>query len=97
MPIISVEIKKTIDEREMQKTTKEKHKKIKKSTGNRIYSKRVGAKWFSCAFKLGFLINKPGFHILLNPCFKMTTSFANITRTTARKKNIYILGKISNH
>ena len=55
MLIISVEIMKTIDEREMQKTTKEKQTKTEKSKGNRSYSERVRAKWFCCAFKLGFL------------------------------------------
>ena len=55
MLIISVEIMKTIDEREMQKTTKEKQTKAERSKGNRSYSERVRAKWFSCAFKLGFL------------------------------------------
>ena len=55
MSIISVEIKKTIDERETQKTAKEKQTKTEKSTGNRSYSERVRAKWFCCAFKLGFL------------------------------------------
>ena len=55
MPIISVEIMKTIDEREMQKTTKEKQTKTEKSKGNRSYSQRVRAKWFCCAFKLRFL------------------------------------------
>ena len=55
MPIISVEIKKTIDEKEMQKTTKEKQTKTERSKGNRSYSERVRAKWFCCAFKLGFL------------------------------------------
>ena len=35
---------KTIDEREMQKTTKEKQTKTKKSSGNRSYSERVRAK-----------------------------------------------------
>ena len=34
MSIISVEIMKTIDEREMKKTTKEKQKKTEKSKGN---------------------------------------------------------------
>ena len=53
MPIISVEIIKTIDEREMQKTTKE--KQTERSKGNRSYSEMVWAKWFCCAFKLGFL------------------------------------------
>ena len=43
MPIISVDIMKTIDEREMQKK-KEKQTKTEKSKGNRNYGKRVGAK-----------------------------------------------------
>ena len=55
MPIISVEIMKTIDKREMQKTTKEKQTKTERSKGNRSYSERVRAKWFCCTFKLGFL------------------------------------------
>ena len=55
MPIISVEIMKTIDEREMQKTAKEKQTKAERSKGNRSYSERVRARWFCCAFKLGFL------------------------------------------
>ena len=55
MAIISVEIKKTIDKREIHKTTKEKQRKTKKSEGNRSYSERVRAKWFYCTFKLGFL------------------------------------------
>ena len=55
MPIISVEIMKTMDEREMGKTTKEKQAKTERSKGNRSYSERVRAKWFCCAFKLGFL------------------------------------------
>ena len=55
MPKISVEITKTIDEREMQKPTKEKQKKTERSIGNRSYSERVRAKWFCCAFKLHFL------------------------------------------
>ena len=55
MPIISVEIMKTIDEREMQKTTKEKQTKTERSKENRGYSERMRAKWFCCAFKLRFL------------------------------------------
>ena len=39
----------------MQKTTKEKQTKAERSNGNRSYSERVRAKWFCCAFKLGFL------------------------------------------
>ena len=55
MPMISVEIMKTVDEREMQKTTKEKQIKTERSKENRSYSERVRAKRFCCAFKLGFL------------------------------------------
>ena len=55
MSIISVEIMKTIDEQQMQKTTKEKQTKTERSKGNRSFSERVRAKWFCCAFKLGFL------------------------------------------
>ena len=46
MSIISVEIMKTIDERELQKTTKEKQTKTGRSKGNRNYSEKVRAKWF---------------------------------------------------
>ena len=46
---------KTIDKREMQKTTKEKQAKVERSKGNRSYSERMSAKWFGHAFKLGFL------------------------------------------
>ena len=44
MPIISVEIMKTIDEREMQKAAKGKPTKAERSKGNRNYSARVRAK-----------------------------------------------------
>ena len=44
MPIISVEIMKTIDERHRQKTTKEKPIKRERNEGNRSYSERVRAK-----------------------------------------------------
>ena len=113
----------TIDEREKQRITKAKQRKTERSKGNRSYSKKVRAKLFWCAFKLGFfqlicktslvsksnlelvlsIILKPRelyeskhvtvecrclrfvilFDMLLNPSFKMTTSFANIARTTA--------------
>ena len=46
---------KTIDERKMQKTTKEKQTKTDRSKENRSYSERVRAKWFCCTFKLSFL------------------------------------------
>ena len=44
--MISVEVMKTIDDREMQKTTKKKkkQKKAEKSKGNRSYSDLVRAK-----------------------------------------------------
>ena len=41
MSIISVEILKTKDERESQKTTKEKQINTERSKGNRSYSERV--------------------------------------------------------
>ena len=44
MPIIRIEILKTIDEREMQKTTKETQAKTERSKGNRSYCERVRAK-----------------------------------------------------
>ena len=46
---------KTIDKRELQKATKEEQKKTESRKGNRNYSEKVRAKWFCCAFKLGFL------------------------------------------
>ena len=55
MLIISVEIMKTIDQKEVQKATKEKQTKTERRKGNRSYSKRVKAEWFCFAFKLGFL------------------------------------------
>ena len=132
MSIISVEITIKIDEREMQKTKqKKKQAKTERSKWNRSYSEKVRAKWFCCAFKLGFLqliykaslIFKSNLEsalsiilkqrelyeskhvcvefrclkiwdflsfLLLNPGFNMTTSFANIARTTANtSKFIY--------
>ena len=44
MSIISVEIMKTMDETEMQKTTKEKQTKTERSKANSSYSERVRAK-----------------------------------------------------
>ena len=67
MPILSVEIMKTIDEREIQKTAntntknpkerkkEQTNKQTERSKANRSCSERVRAKWFCCAFKLGFL------------------------------------------
>ena len=44
MPIISVEIMKAIDKRELQKAEKEKEINTERSKGNRSYSERVRAK-----------------------------------------------------
>ena len=46
---------KVIDERQMQKITKEKQPKTERDKGNRSYNERVRAKWFCWEFKLGFL------------------------------------------
>ena len=45
----------TIDEREIQKPTKQKQKKAEKSKGGRSYRGRGRDKWFWCVFKLGSL------------------------------------------
>ena len=37
------------------------------------------------------------FDMFLSPSFKMTTSFANIARTTGSTSKFIFLGKISNH
>ena len=44
MPIISVEIMKTIDKEKCKKATKEKQTKTERSKGNRSYSERMRAK-----------------------------------------------------
>ena len=53
MPIIRVEILKTIDETEMQKK-KENKTKTEISKENRSCSESVRTKWFCWALKLGF-------------------------------------------
>ena len=55
MSMTSVELMETIDERKMQKATKEKQTKTERSKGKRSYSEKVRAEWFCCALKLGFL------------------------------------------
>ena len=53
------QIKKILDEREMQnKQTNKQTKKTKaeKNKGDRSYSETARAKWFCCAFKLGFFL-----------------------------------------
>ena len=76
---------KTIDEREMQKTTKEKQTKTERSKGNRSYSERVRAKCFCCAFTLGFLqlmckaslIFKSNLELVLSIILKQRESYAS--------------------
>ena len=46
----------TIDEREMQKTKKEKQTKAERSNGNRSYSERVRAKWILGWFIVQILV-----------------------------------------
>ena len=57
MAIVSVEIMKTIDEREAKNNNNNNKNKDrnKQDRGDRSYSERVRAKWFCCVFKLGFL------------------------------------------
>ena len=55
MPIISVEIMKTIDETEMQNKNKRKTRKHIKEQGEKNYNEKLRAKWFFCAFKLDSL------------------------------------------
>ena len=42
-------------EKRKNKNKKQNKTKQKRTRGDRSYSERVGAKWFCCAFKLGFL------------------------------------------
>ena len=74
MSIISVEIIKTIDEREMQKT-KEKQTKTERSKGNRSYSERVRARWFCCGFKLGFFQLKRTASLIFKSNLELALSF----------------------
>ena len=78
---------KTIDEREMQKI-KEKQTKEEKSKGKRNYSERVRAKWFSCAFKLGFLqlIRKPS--LIFKSNLELALSFILKQRELYESKHV---------
>ena len=76
MPIIRVEIMKTIDEREIaKKTTKEKQTKAKRSKGNRSYSESVIAKWFCCTFILAFLQLKCKASLIFKSNLELALSF----------------------
>ena len=88
MPIISVEIMKTIDEREMQKTTKEKQTKTERSKGNRSYSERVRAKWFFCAFKLGFLQLICNASLIFKFNLELALSFISKQRESYESKHV---------
>ena len=65
---------KTVDEREMQKTAKEKQTKAERSKGDRSYSKGVRAKWFCCAFNLGFLLLICTASLIFKSNFKLALS-----------------------
>ena len=49
------DIMETIDEREKENKNKNKNKERKKQMGGASFSESVRAKWFCCAFKLGFV------------------------------------------
>ena len=58
MPIISVEIMKTIDERELQKATKEKQTKTERSKGNRsflVLSRKIINIFWCCLYAHGYI------------------------------------------
>ena len=90
MPIISLEIKKTIDQREMQKTTKEKQRKTERSKGNRNYSERVRAKWFCCAFKLGFLQSVCKASLIFNSNLELALSIILKQRESYESKHVAV-------
>ena len=52
MPIISA---RDNENNEWKRKAKTKKTKTEKNKGGKSYSERVRAKWFCCAFKLGFL------------------------------------------
>ena len=102
---------KTIDEREMQKATKEKQTKTERSKGSRSYSERVRAKWFCCAFDFVLqLICKTSLIFMLN--LELALSIILKQRESYESKHVtvecrslkiwdllsfYIVGKNSNH
>ena len=119
MPIISVRDNESNSwKRNAKKTTttatttkRSKQTKTEKRKGDRTHSERVRDKWFSCAFKLGFLqlickaslVFKSNLELALSIILKqrdfktwvkacwggvMTTSFANIAKTTASTRKL---------
>ena len=56
MPIISVRDNENNRlKRNIEKSTQTNTQKPKRTRGDRSYSEKLGAKWFCCSFKLGFL------------------------------------------
>ena len=87
--MISVEVMKTIDDREMQKTTKEKQTKAERSKGNRSYSERARAKWFCCAFKLGFL------HLICKDCLIFKSNLELALSVILKQRQLYESKQVS--
>ena len=81
---------KTIDERELQNTTKEKQTKTERSKGNRSYSERVRAKWFSCAFKVGFLQSTCKTPLIFKPNSESALSIILKQRELYESKNVSV-------
>ena len=97
MPIISAEIMKIIDEREMQKKKEKKKTKTEKNKGDKSYSERMRAKWFCCAFKFKFLLCVKGFlQLICKTCiiFKLnlvlTLSIILKERELHESKNVVV-------
>ena len=74
---------KIIEERKMQKTTKENQAKAEKSKGNRNYSERMRAKWFCCTFKLGFL------QLIFKSSLISTTKLELALSITLKQRKLY--------
>ena len=93
MPIISVEITKTIDEREMQKTSKEKQTKTKRSKGNRSCSEMVRAKWFCCEqdslYLLSFLNHRcPNIKLTIEEQISHFIAFLDVFNSGINNQNL---------
>ena len=88
--IISVEIMKTIDNREIQKATKEIQTNTERNKGNRSVSERVRAKWFCCAFKLGFLQLKCKASLISNSNLELALSIVLKQRELYESKHVAV-------
>ena len=76
------DIMEIMDEREMQKQQQQRQKRTRGwGGGDREVSERVRAKWFCCAFKLGFiqLISKAS--LIFNTNFVSPVSFISYFKT----------------